>query len=185
MGKIFRFQNIVSATVGDESKDTQYDSEANVYFHIYSINGRCVRQFMEPESGFEVACANTILFPSGSEFLVCKRTDDAVSGITHIYLREIQLGFAKNTVLWLSDDLEEAQLALFQKAQRKAEHDDVNGLDMQYVFKTNSNVARAYMYSSIFKVSMHVCDSFKVVQNLERLNENDINVDNSPLVIEK
>lgn len=43
LGKIFRFQNIVSATVGDASQETEYDSEANVYFHIYSINGRCVK----------------------------------------------------------------------------------------------------------------------------------------------
>lgn len=81
-------------------------------------------------------------------------------------------------VLWVSNDLEGDQLALFHKAQRKVEHDDVNGFDAQYVFKTHSNVARAYMHSSIFKVSMHLCDSFKVIQNLERLNENDINVDN-------
>lgn len=116
---------------------------------------------------------------------MCHRAEDVTSGITHIYLREIELGFAKNMVLWVSDDLEGDQLALFQSAQRKAEHNDVNGFDAHYVYKTNSNVARAYMYSSIFKVSMHLCDSFKVIQNLERLNENDINVDNGALVQER
>jgi len=45
--------------------------------------------------------AKTILFSSGTEFLVCKRVEKYHK--VHIYLREINLGFSKNVVLWCDD----------------------------------------------------------------------------------
>ena len=48
-----------------------------------------------------------MVFQAGSEFLVCKREEELIEGqkILNVYLREIQLGFNKDVVLWLNDKL--------------------------------------------------------------------------------
>lgn len=125
------------------------------------------------------------MFPSGCEFLVCNVVEDVISGVTNIYLREICLGFAKNVILWIADDLTDDKLVLHSKALRKQEHNDNTGFEGQYIMKTSSNIARAYLHSPLFKLSLHMSDSIKLIQNLQRLNENDINVDCQALILEK
>jgi len=41
---------------------------------------------------------NVILFPSGSEFMVCKRKQEGK--ILHVYLREIKTGIGEDVLLW-------------------------------------------------------------------------------------
>lgn len=52
LGKVFRFQNITSATIGlpDEPENVQYRKDANVTFHIYSTQGRQVFSFLGSKS---------------------------------------------------------------------------------------------------------------------------------------
>jgi len=55
---------------------------------------------MKPSTTYQ-AYSGVVLFSSGSQFLVCKR--EVIDGMTHVYLREIELGLSKNVVL-LCDD---------------------------------------------------------------------------------
>ena len=45
-GKIFRFQNIISATVGDGTDNSDYNDGSVIWFHIFSISGRRVNEFL-------------------------------------------------------------------------------------------------------------------------------------------
>jgi len=45
-GKIFRFQNIISATRGDGFDNEDYNEGAVIWFHIFSISGRLVKDFI-------------------------------------------------------------------------------------------------------------------------------------------
>ena len=45
----------------------------------------------------------TVLFESGTEFLVCK-VEKCDQGVTHIYLRNIQLGLGDYTTMMWTDD---------------------------------------------------------------------------------
>lgn len=49
------------------------------------------------------ATGGTILFTSGTEFLVCKRIQ--VDQVTHVYLREVAIGLQKNVTLWVDHNI--------------------------------------------------------------------------------
>ena len=72
-------------------------------FHIKSVSGRTIRDFFPEGTIVDKAIRNTILFRSGTEFLVCKR--EQVGDVLNVYIREINLGFGKNVVLWCDDSL--------------------------------------------------------------------------------
>lgn len=79
VGKVMRFQNIISASIDGKTDSANYEKGSNVHLHIYSQGGgRCVQQFLGAGSDVEAATGHTILFPSGTEFIVCKRDDDNV-----------------------------------------------------------------------------------------------------------
>ena len=80
-------------------------------FYINSINGVYVYDYLGHKSYTEYHTGNTVLFPSGSEFLVCKVTeeeDPLEKGkmLTAIYLRNVCLGMSKNqTFLWTDNNI--------------------------------------------------------------------------------
>lgn len=99
-------------------------SEYNFVFHIYSQNGKPVDHFIGANTVTEKQNAVVLLFESGSEFLVCRRETDANNpNITHVYLREISLGWMKNSVLWLDDTADKNDMV--DKYQRHATYWDV------------------------------------------------------------
>ena len=87
VGKIFRFQNIISATICSPSslKDAHADDESsddenglrkhNLCFYIRSLSGRLIKDFYPQFSCPEIKehIKNIVLFRSGTEFMVCKR----------------------------------------------------------------------------------------------------------------
>jgi len=84
--------------------------EKNVIFHIHSVNGIKVTEFLGYQSYAEKNTGQTVLFPSGAEFLVCKveeKIDEASKKrSTHIYLRNVELGLGQQTtVMWTDDQL--------------------------------------------------------------------------------
>ena len=62
-------------------------------FHIYSVNGVKVTEFLGYKSFTEAETGKTVLFPSGTEFLVCKvettQESEGKNKVTHIYLRNL------------------------------------------------------------------------------------------------
>ena len=87
--------------------------------------------------------SNVILFPSGTEFLVCKREQVGMS--LHIYIREICLGFSKNVLLWCDDKLGSTEYIKFHRWLRLKNNDDKELEITSHVHKSNSSVARAYI----------------------------------------
>ena len=172
VGKLFRFQNIISATIDGKGDPSKYSEGTNVHFHIYSQGGgRCVQQFLGAGSGVESATGHTILFPSGCEFLVCKREEDKAAGLTHIYLREVSLGLSKRSAFLLDDEVYGPRHNIFHKWVRDARIEDKAGLVPALVFKQQSQLSKAYFQSKLFEKALTICDSYKIIQNLERKNE--------------
>ena len=90
---MFRFQNITSASIlkGLNDKMPKYSKDSNVTFHIHSTNGVQIYDYLGNKSYVENQSGRTVLFPSGSEFIICK-VDKDDQGMTHIYLRNVSLG---------------------------------------------------------------------------------------------
>lgn len=172
VGKVFRFQNIISANIDGKGDPSQYDQNANVHFHIYSQGGgRCVQQFLGAGSGVESATGHTILFPSGCEFLICKREEDNDQEVTHIYLREVSIGLSKQSALIVDEEVYWPKYNTFHKQIREAKIDDRGSQVPTLVFKQQSQLAKAYFQSKLFEKALTICDTFKIIQSLERKNE--------------
>ena len=104
VGKVFRFQNVISALIpnGANDKFEKYSHDRNVTMYIDSINASHVYDYLGPKSDMEKACGRTLLFPAGSEFLVCKV--EKKEDMTNIYLRNICLGLSRShTILWTDE----------------------------------------------------------------------------------
>ena len=73
----------------------------------------------------------TILFHSGSEFMVCKM--EIERNVRHIYLREVLLGQGNNVVLWLDENMHKRSLLIhhrwIQLATKQSDH-------VKFIFKT-------------------------------------------------
>jgi len=84
----------------------------------------------------------------------------------HIYIREIELGFGKNVVFWLDDnifdDINESKdwirWATFNNFQQ----------NVKFVCKSHSEFAEAYFKSEFFRISLLMCKRYKMIQNKTR-----------------
>ena len=103
-GCVFRWPNFVSGQSQYCTDKDVFTSQGNICFHIYSVNGRDVSNLTLLGEEKEV---DTILFASGSTFMVCSRVEKGRSpdGKTHIYIRQVQLGLGHNVVMWADDML--------------------------------------------------------------------------------
>lgn len=100
VGKVFMIQNIMQADcrVGPNDQGIENDWNMNVVFHIYSTEGRAIGNYLGFGTHLDKAAGGTILFPSGSQFLVCKREN--VGNKINIYLRQVHLSLGHSVVLW-------------------------------------------------------------------------------------
>ena len=131
-----------------------------------------MRPFIGAETLTEQLNAKVVLFESGCEFLVCRREIDPENAtITHIYLREIGIGWMKNGLLWLDPNGPSNQI--ITKYMRHATYWD-KLTENQIIFKTHSHTAMAYFKSPFFRIALEVCDSFKFAQKVSRENEDTI-----------
>ena len=71
-------------------KDDQiYAQNTNVAFHIHYNNGKSISEYFDNDSECDRAAKHIIMFPSGTEFLVCKNDGVSKDGVLNIYLREV------------------------------------------------------------------------------------------------
>ena len=102
----------------------------------------------------------TVLFGSGSEFLVCK-VETCDKNVTHVYLRNVQLGLSEQTTLMWTDDQifttarfePFSQLLAMRMQASKSDHEQ----DFQVIMKSTSLAAWAYMKSPFFYLSYKMC----------------------------
>ena len=96
-----------------------------------------------------------------------------MNGKTHIWIREIHTGFGSNIVLWLDDHLfpENEEDLENQEYLHEIYHRSFEK-NINFILKASSSVGWAYINSPLFKISLQVCNSFKIVSDMARLNEN-------------
>lgn len=176
IGKVFRFQNVISATLAkkadpEEVEDNRFDG-ANLVFLIHALNAKPARYFLPHDSPTEAIDFRTVLFRSGTEFLVCKR--EQRGSVLHVYLREVNLGLGKNVVLWCDDGTKETSFLKVHDWIRTKSYQDKESFQTQYVFKSQSLIAKAYCRSQFFILALQMSVKFRFIQNLTRKSENQI-----------
>jgi hypothetical protein len=93
-----------TSSVNDDSGQFEQLSQQNkkvnqnVCFKIFSTNGRDISNLGSEED------AGTILFGTGQTFLICARQSKQNGNLT-VYMRQVQIGFGQNVVLWTDDNL--------------------------------------------------------------------------------
>jgi len=89
------------------------------------------------------------------------REEDEDTGITHVYCREIELGFGKNVVFWLDNNLFEE----FNESKEWIRWASFNNFqqNVKFVCKTHSEFAVAYMRSEFFRISLIMCKRYKMI----------------------
>ena len=94
-----------------------------------------------------------MLFESGSEFLVCK-VETCDKSVTHVYLRNVQLGLSEQTTLMWTDDqiFTTARFEPFSQllVMRMQESKSNEELDFELIKKSTSLAAWAYIKSPFF-----------------------------------
>lgn len=101
-GSIIQWNRLTSAYQLNEGADIAGSIERhpnyNVLFKIYSQTGKNIDSFKTVKD-----LAPEIVFPVGSQFLVCKKEYDQKSNFTIIYLREVVTGSQQNIVMWVDE----------------------------------------------------------------------------------
>lgn len=103
-----------------------------------------------------------MIFASGCEFLVCRKeiTEDEI----HIYIREVEFGIGNAVVLWVDDKAREAKFFKHRLWIRMRQHENETfNLFNKFVIKTSNFTAEAYLNSNLFKYTIKICDSFKII----------------------
>ncbi len=95
VGSIISWLQFSSSTCFEEG--AKEFSWQNTVFHIYSLSGRSIEMFSNFPNEKEV------LFVPWSTFLVTKKVE--TGHVTHIYLRQAELGTTMNTILWVDDKI--------------------------------------------------------------------------------
>lgn len=125
------------------ASNQQDNEQFNLCFHIRSVTGRTLRDFYPEGTIVDLATRSTILFRSGTEFMVCKR--EQKGEVLHVYIREICLGFGKNVVLWCDDGV--LTNSLYNRLHDwvgRRQFKDRECMATQYVYKTQSLLMQAY-----------------------------------------
>lgn len=123
IGKVFRFQNVVSAQKESERNDvvSARSEPYNVVFHIHGSDAKRVESYLGLQTIVHKKEKGTILFPSGTEFLVCKV--EKVQGVANIYIRQINLGLTSGrSVLLINDEKKSRYLDIFDRIKLSPRH---------------------------------------------------------------
>jgi hypothetical protein len=96
-GSIVSWVQFTSSTTTAGS-GVSYFSNRNTVLHIFSLSGRCIQPFSNfPEE-------EEVLFAPWCTFLIAKKELET-DGKTHIYVRQVELGITRDTILWVDDKI--------------------------------------------------------------------------------
>lgn len=148
-----RGKNVVEGS-GMEHRNTQ--------FKIYSLTGRRIQQFSNYDHEDEV------LFLPYSTFLVFKHVSSYHGKQHTIYMRQVELGLAKWSVLWVDDRI------FVENWENKGhmEYAAAKALNMNvhFVPKSTTDYAISFLKSP-FGQHLRNKDSFRIVTDMNRENE--------------
>ena len=158
----------MSAKIGSDNTQSKLNLDTtNVCFHIYSSDGKQAMQFLPAELDM---IADTILFKSGSEFIVCKHYEK--DGQHNIYIRQVNLGLGKNVDLWCDSRIEKSSYLKIHTWIRMHDIQDSCFAENIRIFHAPSTISCQYFNSKFFILSLMMCENYQFIQNMERGNEN-------------
>ncbi len=130
----------------------------NTIFIIYSLTGRCIEKFSNfPEE-------EEVLFLPHSTFLV-NRVEKVSPMQTHIYMRQIELGLCKYSVMWVDDYI------FFDWWENKKYMEKASSvgtdLNVHFIPKASTESALAFLRSD-FGQRLKGTDTFRIVTDMSR-----------------
>jgi hypothetical protein len=133
----------------------------NTIFIIYSLTGRCIENF----SNF--AEEEEVLFPPHSTFLV-NHVEKKLTGQNYIYMRQIELGLCKYSVMWVDDYI------FFDWWENKEYMEKASTVgtevNVHFIPKASTDSAVAFLRSD-FGQRLKNKDTFRIVTDMTRDEE--------------
>jgi hypothetical protein len=133
----------------------------NTIFIIYSLTGRCIEKFSNFPDEEEV------LFPPHSTFLV-NRVEKRSPMQTYIYMRQVELGLCKHSVMWVDDYI------FFDWWENKEYMEKAStvgtDLNVHFIPKASTEAALAFLRSSFGK-RLKNKETFRIVTDMTRDKE--------------
>jgi hypothetical protein len=154
-----------SSKKGKKGVATQAFSDRNVLFKIFSLTGRSIKQFSN--YGEE---EDEVLFLPHSTFLVLNRDTQYENEARKvvIYMRQVELGLCKWSVLWVDDKIFNEDW----ENKRHMEYAAVKALDMNVHFIPKSTTESALSFlRSAFGQRLKNRETFRIVTDMNRENE--------------
>jgi hypothetical protein len=151
-----------SSKKGKKVLDSDAFKNRNTLFKIFSLTGRPIQQFSNyPEE-------DEVLFLPHSTFLVFNRKTHYEEGKQVIYMRQVELGLCKWSVLWVDD-------RIFDEKWENKEHMEyaaAKALDMNVHFipKSTTETALSFLRSD-FGQRLKNKDTFRIVTDMNREKE--------------
>ncbi|CAF1949157.1 unnamed protein product [Rotaria magnacalcarata] len=134
----------------------------NTFFKIYSLTGRSIKEFSNYEDEEEV------LFLPDSTFLILGHAH-FFHGTQHaIYMRQVELGISKLSVLWVDDEIFQDNW-YNRKYMVDAEAKDLKK-NLRFIQKSSTNTALSFLESP-FGQRLKNRDTFRIVSDMRRTNE--------------
>ncbi|CAF1967148.1 unnamed protein product [Rotaria magnacalcarata] len=160
-GEIVTWLQFSSADKG--GKDMSYFKDRNTIFIISSLTGRSIQYFSNCGDD-----EDEVLFLPHSSFLVCQVKYNEKERKNYIYLRQIELGFSKYVVLWVDDNIFDADW----ENKRHMEKASTLGtrVNVHFIPKSNTESALTFLRSTFGK-RLKDSDTFRIVTDMKRTNE--------------
>jgi hypothetical protein len=142
---------------------TNFDfATRNTYFKIYSLTGRPIKRFSNYEEEDEV------LFLPHSTFFVFKH-ELAYHGTQHvIYMRQVELGLSKWSVLWVDDNIYDQNWE--NKGHMETAAAKALNLNVHFIPKSSTDSALSFLRSP-FGQRLKNQETFRIVTDMTRNNE--------------
>ncbi|CAF1388804.1 unnamed protein product [Didymodactylos carnosus] len=161
-GRVVTWIQFSSSKKGKQGHDSNAFKERNILFKIYSLTGRLIRRFSNYDDEDEV------LFLPHSTFIVFNRKVYSAEQKQVIYMRQVELGFCKWSVLWVDDQI-------FDENWENKEHMEyaaIQALDLNVHFipKSSTDSALSFLRSA-FGQRLKNQDKFRIVTDMNRENE--------------
>ena len=161
-GCLITWLQFSSSKRGKRAANSNAFKDRNTLFKIFSLTGRPIRQFSNyPEE-------DEVLFLPHSTFIVFNRKTFYDIGKHVIYMRQVELGLCKWSVLWVDDRIFDEKW----ENKRHMEYAAVKALDMNVHFipKSSTDTALSFL-RSVFGQRLKNQETFRIVTDMNRDNE--------------
>ncbi|CAF1429812.1 unnamed protein product [Adineta ricciae] len=161
-GRVVTWIQFSSSKKGKQGHDSEAFKRRNTLFKIYSLTGRPIKNFSNyPEE-------DEVLFLPHSTFIVLNRKASKTEGNQIIYMRQVELGLCKWSILWVDDRIFDENW----ENKKHMEYAAIRALDINVHFIPKSSTESALSFlRSPFGQRLKSSDSFRIVTDMNRENE--------------